>query len=125
MSYDLSSEIILFLPLLSFLLLSIFGKRIKPEISGIIGTMVLAITAILSLYVAFGYFFDFGKVDGVYVKHIVTQFSWLRFNENLSINMGIVLDPISPYAFRSITNITCSRFRFGRSEAGTWSGPER
>ena len=40
-------------------------------------------------------FFDFGKVDGVYVKHIVTQFSWLRFNENLSIDMGIVLDPIS------------------------------
>jgi NADH-quinone oxidoreductase subunit L len=95
MSYDLSSEIILFLPLLSFLLLSIFGKRIKPEISGIIGTMVLAIAAILSLYVAFGYFFDFGKVDGVYVKHIVTQFSWLQFNENLSIDMGIVLDPIS------------------------------
>ena len=95
MSYDLSSELILFLPLLSFLLLSIFGKRIKPELSGIIGTVVLAVAAILSLYVAYGYFFDFGKVDGVYVKHIVTQFSWLRFNENLSIDMGIVLDPIS------------------------------
>jgi len=95
MSYDLSSEIILFLPLLSFLLLSIFGKRIKPEISGIIGTMVLSITAILAVYVAYGYFFEFGKVGGVYVKHIVTQFSWLRFNENLSIDMGIVLDPIS------------------------------
>ena len=95
MSYDLSSIIILFLPLLSFLLLSIFGKRIKPEISGIIGTLVLAVTAILSLYVAFGYFFDFGKIDGVYTKHIVTQFSWLRFNENLSIDLGIVLDPIS------------------------------
>lgn len=95
MSYDLSSVIILFLPLLSFLLLSIFGKRIKPELSGIIGTLVLAITAILSLYVAFGYFFDFGKIDGIYTKHIVTQFSWLRFNENLSIDLGIVLDPIS------------------------------
>ena len=95
MSYDLSSVIILFLPLLSFLLLSIFGKRIKPEISGTIGTLVLAVTAILSLYVAFGYFFDFGKIDGVYTKHIVTQFSWLRFNENLSIDLGIVLDPIS------------------------------
>ena len=95
MSYDISSVIILFLPLLSFLLLSIFGKRIKPEISGPIGTLVLGITAILSLYVAYGYFFDFGKLDGIYVKHIVTQFSWLRFNENLSIDMGIVLDPIS------------------------------
>lgn len=95
MSYDLSSVIILFLPLLSFLLLSLFGKRIKPEISGIIGTLVLAITAILSLYVAFGYFFDFGKINGIYTKHIVTQFSWLRFNENLSIDLGIVLDPIS------------------------------
>jgi NADH-quinone oxidoreductase subunit L len=95
MSYDLLSEIILFLPLLSFLLLSLFGKRIKPELSGIIGTVVLAFVAFLSLYVAYGYFFDFGKVDGTYVKHIVAQFSWLQFNENLSIDMGIVLDPIS------------------------------
>jgi NADH-quinone oxidoreductase subunit L len=95
MSYDLSSEIILFLPLLSFLLLSLFGKRIKPEISGIIGTLALAIVAMLSLYVAYEYFFDFGKINGVYVRHIVAQFSWLQFNENLSIDMGIVLDPIS------------------------------
>ncbi|MDP4290891.1 MAG: proton-conducting transporter membrane subunit, partial [Bacteroidota bacterium] len=95
MSYDLSSEIILFLPFFSFILLSLFGKRIKPEISGIIGTLSLAITAILSLYVAYGYFFGFGHVDGTYVKHIVTRFSWLQFNENLSIDMGIVLDPIS------------------------------
>ncbi len=95
MTYDIASLLIVLLPVFSFVLLAVFGKNIKYELSGKIGTLILIITAILALYTAYGYFFQFGKENGSYVKHIVLQMQWLRFNENLSIDMGIVLDPIS------------------------------
>lgn len=86
---------ILIFPLVSFVFLSLFGKRINPAISGLIGTLFLILTAILSLYVAYGYFFEFGNQSGNYVANTVTKFHWLQFNENLSVDLGIVLDPIS------------------------------
>jgi NADH-quinone oxidoreductase subunit L len=95
MVYSISSLLIVFLPLVSFILLALFGKRIKPNVSGIIGCLSLIITAFLALYVAYGYFFEFGKHDGTFIKQIAFQFQWLRFNENLSIDFGVVLDPIS------------------------------
>jgi NADH-quinone oxidoreductase subunit L len=95
MVYSLSSLLIVLLPLLSFIFLAFFGKKIKPGLSGIIGCLSLIISALLAIYVAYGYFFEFGKTGSTYIKHIAFQFQWLRFNENLSIDFGIVLDPIS------------------------------
>jgi NADH-quinone oxidoreductase subunit L len=94
-SYDISSVLILALPFLCFLGLSLFGKRLSPNFSGIAGTVILGITALLSVYTAYGYFYQIGQVDGAYVHHFATKFTWLQFNENLSIDLGIVLDPIS------------------------------
>lgn len=105
-TYSLASLLILTLPLVSFLVLSLGGKRINPAISGIIGTVVLATTALLSLYVAYGYFFEFGNAGGTYLKHVTSQFQWLRFNDNLSIDIGIVLDPISVMMLIVITCIS-------------------
>ena len=104
--YSLSALLIVILPLVSFLILAFGGKRIKPGLSGIIGTFSLGLTAILSLYVAYGYFFEFGSTGGVFVKHITTQFQWLRFNENLSIDLGIGLDSISVMMLIVITFIS-------------------
>jgi NADH-quinone oxidoreductase subunit L len=95
MTYDIASLLILLLPFFSFVLLAVFGKNIKAGLSGKIGALILVFTAILALYTAYGYFFEFGKENGAYVKHIAMQMQWLRFNENLSIDMGFVLDPIS------------------------------
>ncbi len=106
MNYDLSAVLILILPLISFIGLSLFGKRIKPELSGLLGSVVLIASAVLSLFVAYGYFFEFGKLGGAYVKHIAFQFSWLQFNENLSIDLGLVLDPISVMMLLVITFVS-------------------
>ena len=106
MNYDLSAVLILILPLISFILLAFLGKRIKPELSGLIGSVALVATAVLSLFVAYGYFFEFGKLDGAYVKHIAFQFQWLQFNENLSIDLGLVLDPISVMMLLVITFVS-------------------
>ncbi len=95
MIYSISSLLIVLLPLVSFVFLALFGKKIKPGLSGMIGCLSLIVTAVLALYVAYGYFFEFGKSGSTYLKQIVYQFHWLRFNENLSIDFGLVLDPIS------------------------------
>ena len=88
------------------MILSLGSKRIGPSVSGLLGTSVLAITALLSLYVAYGYFFEFGSSVGEFTKHIVSQFQWLRFNDNLSIDLGIMLDPISVMMLLVITLVS-------------------
>ena len=83
------------LPLAGFVLLGLFGRKYIGKASGIIGTILLLSSAILALYTAYGYFFEYGKVDGTYQKMIPFQYTWLVFSENVSINMGIILDPVS------------------------------
>jgi NADH-quinone oxidoreductase subunit L len=107
MNYDLLSILILLIPLFSFVVLSLAGKRMKPALSGSIGVIALIITASLSLIVAYGYFFEFGNVSNHYVKHIAMQIHWLQFSETLSIDMGIVLDPISVMMLVVISFVSC------------------
>ena len=83
------------LPLAAFLLLGLFGRKHLKNSSGLIGTIFLLGSAVLSLYTAYGYFFEYGKVDGVYQKLIPLQYTWLQFSPGFSIDMGIILDPIS------------------------------
>ena len=83
------------LPLVSFALLGLFGKKYFRNFSGIIGCLVLLISTALALYAAYNYFFIDGKVNGVYQTLIPVKYTWLNFSSSLSIDMGIILDPIS------------------------------
>jgi NADH-quinone oxidoreductase subunit L len=56
--------------------------------------VLLAVT-ILSFITAYQYFFVDGSVNGVYQPIIPLQYHWLQFSPDVSIDMGIVLDPIS------------------------------
>ncbi|WP_228850303.1 NADH-quinone oxidoreductase subunit L [Aegicerativicinus sediminis] len=81
-------------PLAVFLLLGIFNQKIKPLVSGYIGVLGLVISAILSLYTAYQYFFVHGKVDGVF-QTFVSKSVWMKFTDTLQIDMGVLIDPIS------------------------------
>lgn len=83
------------LPLLSFLMLGIGGKKNFKTSGGIIGTLSLTGSALLSLLTAYNYFFVSGKVDGVYQKLEVLKITWLEFAPGVSIDIGLLLDPIS------------------------------
>ena len=83
------------IPLFMFLFLGFNYKRIKEPISGYIGTAGLLVTALLSFYTAYQYFFNYGKVDGVYQKIYAYNTVWVHFTETLHIDMGVLLDPIS------------------------------
>src|SRR5580765_1103535 len=95
MNYASYIALIPLLPLVGFLLLGIFGRRYLKNSSGIFGTGLLLVSAVLSLYTAYNYFFVDGKVGDSYQTITAIKLTWLSFSENVSIDMGIILDPIS------------------------------
>ena len=95
MSYSSYIALIPLLPLAGFVLLGLFGRKYLGASSGIIGTGLLLVSCVLSLYTAYNYFFVDGKVGNSYQTITAIKFTWLSFSENVSIDMGIILDPIS------------------------------
>ena len=86
---------ILIVSFFTFLFLGLAGKRLKPSIAGIIGTVSMACVTILSYLTAFSYFGNGRTVEGVFPTMITYNMEWLRFSESLHIDLGIMLDPIS------------------------------
>lgn len=93
-NYELYTGSILLLPLAGFIILSLTGKRFAPRGAGILATVLLAFTTLLSWIVAYGYFFEFGKRSGIYQSCRLIDFQWLPFTDTLSINVGMTLTPI-------------------------------
>ena len=98
--------LIILLPLAGFIMLGIYGRKYFKNTSGIIGTTLLLISTALALYTAYGYFFEYGKIDGVYQKLIPLKYTWLQFSEGVSIDMGIIIDPISVMMLVVVTFIS-------------------
>lgn len=95
MSYSSYILFIPLLPLLAFVLLGLFGKKYFNASAGIIATGLLLVSTVLSLYTAWNYFLVDGKVNDVYQPIKAFHYTWLVFNEQLQIDMGVLLDPIS------------------------------
>ena len=83
------------LPLASFVLLGLFGRKYFKTSSGSIATVALLISTALSLYAAYHYFFVDGKTNGVFESIVAMNYTWLQFSPGVSIDMSIILDPIS------------------------------
>ena len=83
------------LPLAGFVVLGLFGRKYFKNSSGIIGTLLLLCSTIISFYAAYRYFFHSEKINGIYQKITPFKITWLEFSKGLSIDMGILLDPIS------------------------------
>ncbi len=94
------------MPLAGFLLLGLFGRKYFKNTAGIIATALLLVSTALAIYTAYGYFFEYGKVGGIYQKLVPLQFTWLQFSPGLSIDMGIILDPISVMMLVVVTFIS-------------------
>ncbi len=83
------------LPLVTFVVLGLFGRKYFKTSAGAIGTASLLASTVLSFIAAQQYFFVDGKVNGIYQKIIACKYTWLAFSPNVSIDMGIIIDPIS------------------------------
>lgn len=83
------------LPLAGFIVLGLFGRKYFKDFSGVFATCILFVAAVLSVITAWRYFFVTGKVNGVYQEIIELRIPWLEFSPGISIDMGILIDPIS------------------------------
>ncbi len=86
--------LIVLIPLFMFLILGLQGHKMK-SFAGVLGTLGLGVSWILSLFTAYQYFFVQGKVNGVFQMIPAVNFTWLNMTDKLSIDMGVLLDPIS------------------------------
>ena len=106
MLHHLYIILIPFLPLASFVVLGMYGRNYFSKSAGIIGTISLLVSSILALYAAYNYFFIEGKVNGAYRQIIAMSYTWLQFSPNISIDMGVLLDPISVMMIVIVTFIS-------------------
>jgi NADH-quinone oxidoreductase subunit L len=95
MSHPIYIGLIPLIPLACFLLLGLFGRKYFSGSAGLIGTFGLLTSTLLSLSTAYEYFFVNGKVNGVFQKIEVVKFTWLEFSPGVSIDLGILIDPIT------------------------------
>ena len=83
------------LPMASFVVLGLFGRRYLSRFAGVFGTVLLLAATGFALWVAYGYFFDWGKSGTAYRQIMAIDYPWLSFSSGLSIHMSVILDPIS------------------------------
>ncbi len=94
------------LPLAAFIFLGLFGRKYFKNSSGLFATVLLLVSAGLAIHTAYGYFFNYGKVNGIYQTIVPLRQTWLEFSPGLSIDMGIILDPISVMMLVVVTFIS-------------------
>jgi len=94
------------LPLAAFVILGLFGRKYFNRSAGIIAVLLLAVSTALAFYSAYSYFFEYGKIDGVYEKATAFKYIWLQFSGNMSIDIGAIMDPITGLMLVVVTFIS-------------------
>ena len=89
-----------------FLIIGLVGHKLKARLSGLMGVTGMAVITLLSYITAYQYFFVSGKVNGVFQKIAVFNQIWLRFTDNLHIDIGILLDPVSVMMLVVVTTVS-------------------
>jgi NADH-quinone oxidoreductase subunit L len=94
------------IPLVFFLFIGLTGHKMKPIVSGLIGTFGLGIGALLSYITAFNYFIAGHSAETGYQSIKAFDITWLHLTEKLTINLGVLIDPISVMMLVVITTVS-------------------
>lgn len=94
------------LPLAGFIILGLFGKKSLKNMSGLIGTLLMTASFLLALQIAFDYFTVFGNTGKGFTAQEPLSIEWLPFATGYSINLGLLVDPISSMMLVVVTLIS-------------------
>ena len=97
------ATIVLLLPLLNFIFLIFFGKRLGDKISSVTGTSVLGIGLILSIIIFIGKVFI--HQPETVAKPVLERFEWFSLG-TLSIQVGIGVDNLTAIMLVVVTMIS-------------------
>lgn len=111
---------IILLPFLAFVINGLGSSRLPGKASGWIATIAIGIATYLSYQTAYQYF-----SSGSLEKVIAFKITWLRFNESLQIDMGVLLDPISVMMLVVITTVSFMVFLYSQGYMKEEGGYDR
>ncbi len=97
MPYTAYIVLITLLPLVGFVALGLFGRKYFRRSSGVIGTGLVLVSTGLALLVAWQFFFGTGSESLALRSHslLMLKADWLPFSPHLSIDLSVIIDPIS------------------------------
>lgn len=104
MEYSFTLLILLF-PLVTFFAIGLLNNRIQPSVAGLVGTLSLSISTLISYYTAFLYFTTAQSPNG-FVPVEAFNFLWLQFTSTMQVHLGILLDPLSVMMLVVITTVS-------------------
>lgn len=94
------------LPLFGFIVLGLFGKKTLKGLAGWIGTLLMAGSFVLSLQTAHEFYTIYGNTGAGFQAQVPFVLNWLPFATGYSINLGLLLDPISVMMLVVVTMIS-------------------
>ncbi len=94
------------IPFLVFVFVGIFEDKLKGKLGGLIGTAGLGIGAFLSYYTAFKYFITDHVAGTGFTSLKAFEITWLHLTDKLTINLGVLIDPISVMMLVVITTVS-------------------
>ncbi|MEI6970965.1 MAG: NADH-quinone oxidoreductase subunit L [bacterium] len=91
------------LPLVSFAIVGLFIRPRSAKLSGFVATAAVFASAVLAWILAAGYF---RSAEGGHAALVPWSMEWLRFQENLSASVGVLVDPISVLLMVVVTTVS-------------------
>jgi len=92
-------------PLVSFVLVGLFLRPLSARLSGIVATLAVFCSWIAACAVAYEYYTLFPP-GGEHPALVPWAFEWLRYQPGLSVNAGVIVDPISVLLMVMVTTVS-------------------
>jgi NADH-quinone oxidoreductase subunit L len=93
------------LPLAGFAVLGIFGRKYLQRFAGVLATTLVLVSTVLAIWTAYQYY-SVCLADGHCGLVTAVKMNWLSFSPGLSIDMSIIIDPISVMMILIVTLVS-------------------
>lgn len=92
------------IPLVSFAVLGLFVSPFSKRLAGILGTAAIFVSTVFAYLLAWEYFhLPDGKEHAAVIPW---TFEWLRYQAGLTVNIGVLVDPISVLLMIVVTTVS-------------------
>ncbi|OHB58349.1 MAG: NADH dehydrogenase [Planctomycetes bacterium GWF2_50_10] len=91
------------IPLMSFILVGLVLRPLSKRIAGLTATAAIFVCAALAYLLAWEYF---SSCAHEYAAIVPVTFEWLRYQAGLSVQMGVLVDPISVLLMVVVTTVS-------------------
>lgn len=93
------------LPFFTFLLVGLFIGRYSRRVAGIVATASVAVSALLAIGLAWEYFHLYPP-GAQHPAFVSWRFEWLRYQDNLSVITGVLIDSASVLLMVVVTSVS-------------------